>query len=176
MSPRRSDKDKNGSHISDQLDTGAPFDKQRKADFLRAFAISNTLTTAAASVGVSRQAVNSALQRDRNFRALFDEAIEVYRDRLVTEMNRRAIDGVIMPVYFKGERIDNPGDLRQYSDRLLEIMIKRADPSFRDKTTVENHNLNVDVGAAEISNLNPNQRLKLRELLEQETKDDPPAL
>lgn len=68
-------------------------------------------------------------QYDPEFAERFHEARELYRDRLEAEVERRAVHGVLQPVYRGGRKV---GSVRVYSDRLLELLLKRHRREFRD--------------------------------------------
>jgi hypothetical protein len=66
----------------------------------------------------------------------FEEAMAAYSDILRKEVHRRAVDGwVERGVYDKdGTHL---GDVVRYSDRLLELSIKRHDPAWRENLKIE---------------------------------------
>lgn len=52
-----------------------------------------------------------------------------YQETLDVEIDRRAVDGIDKPVYYKGEKVDT---VKEYSDNLLMFLRKKLDPSYRD--------------------------------------------
>jgi hypothetical protein len=74
----------------------------------------------------------------RTFKALFDEAHEDALDALEEEARRRAVDGVLEPVYQGGEKV---GTIRKYSDALLMLLLKGKRPdTFRERHEVTGKN------------------------------------
>lgn len=157
------------------------FTRERKQDFCRALVENNGQRIAACrAIGVSRSTVSRHYQDDPEFRSMYDEAMEEYRELLQLEAHRRAVVGTEKPVYFQGRRaVDTdpdtgrevPAYIREYDTPLLILLLKRHVPAFKDKTIVENHNVNVDMGLKDMESMTPEQRAKLRELLE--TEDQP---
>lgn len=128
---------------------------------------------AARKIGVHRATVTRHYQEDPQFKEDLDGAMEEYRNILVQEAHRRGVEGVKKPLYFQGRRVfdvDEDGDpipafVREYDTTLLMALMKRWIPEFRDKQVVENRNLNVDMGVADLEQLSPEQREKIEELL-----------
>lgn len=65
---------------------------------------------------------------------LYKEALELYRDRILGALHHRAVEGVEEPVWYQGEQV---GMVRRYSDRLLELTLKKHAPEFRDHSTTD---------------------------------------
>ena len=124
---------------------------ERRADFLERLAATGLLYTSAHDVGVSGGTVRSAAKKDKDFAAAIEEAKSAFTDTLIAEVHRRGVEGVEKPIYQRGERVD-AGEVKEYSDRLLELLLKRQDPSFRDSVKVEGNIaagvLVVDLGSA----------------------------
>ena len=76
--------------------------------------------------------VRSARKRDPEFDKLVLEAIEAGYDTIEEEARRRAVDGVLEPIYYKGEQVmdkdGNPAGIRKYSDFLLDKLLKGYKP------------------------------------------------
>ncbi len=161
--------------MAERLDTGdpdgKPFTFDRKLEFCEHLAKHGRKNEAAIKVGVSRRTVNEHIRKDAIFAANVENAMECFRELLLAELHRRAVSGVVMPVYYKGVRVDQDGEMRQFSDRLLELYIKRHCPEFRDHSVVTNTNLNMDAGLADLEKLTPEQREALRKLLDVPAQD-----
>lgn len=109
-----------------------------KAAFLKEFAQSGNILQAARKVGVGRRTVYTWLESDIHFKRLFDEAHEDALDALEEEARRRAVDGVLEPVYQGGEKV---GTIRKYSDALLTLLLKGKRPdTFRERHEVTGKN------------------------------------
>jgi len=66
---------------------------------------------------------------------LWEESLELFADRLETEMARRAIDGYDEPVFYKGEEV---GSIRKHSDTLAITLAKAVRPErFRDNIKLD---------------------------------------
>lgn len=88
---------------------------------------------AAAAVGISRRLAFDYKQKDTEFRARWEKAIEVALDALLDEAYRRAALGVEEPVVHGGQLStvtdpttgeQRPLTVRKHSDRLLEVLLK----------------------------------------------------
>lgn len=134
---------------------------------------------AAKKVGVHRATVTRHVKDDPEFRADIEGAMEEFRHILTSEAFRRGVEGTKKPVYFQGKRAwdtDEDGEpipafIREYDTPLLIALMKRWIPEFKDKMVVENRNMNVDMGLADLESLTPEQQTKLRELLD--TDEEP---
>lgn len=94
----------------------------------------------------SRSWFDTERRTDPAFDADWSEAVEAAVDRLRLEAWRRGADGVLEPVTYQGEFCyqENPltGEreqvaVRKYSDGLLQTLLKRYDPAFRERTGVD---------------------------------------
>lgn len=90
------------------------------------------LYRAAELAGLSYQTINRLKKDDEDFKALVNEAMQVYREVLEQEAHRRAVTGWDEPVFSQktGEKI---GTVKRYDSKLLELMLKRHIPEFREK-------------------------------------------
>ena len=106
-----------------------------KPRFLAAFEEDLTVTAACQRAGVSRSAVYEARQRDEGFALAWHHVESRIVDTLEREAYRRAVEGVERPVYQRGVQV---GSVREYSDRLLEMLLKaRAPERYRENSKVE---------------------------------------
>ncbi len=101
---------------------------QRQRDFLAAFRDRGIVRDAAAEAGIDRSAHYRWLAEDQAYRDAFASVEEDACDLLEAEARRRAVDGWAEPVFGKGEGahagVKVVGYVRQYSDRLLEVLLK----------------------------------------------------
>jgi len=105
------------------------------------------------------------------FEAQVEIAMGLYRDDLVREAHRRAVEGWDeRPITNdKGEVV---GYVHKHSDRLLELLLKQVDPSFRENGAAVQINTGggmVQPAAefAELANLSGTARENLRAILEE---------
>ncbi len=118
------------------------FTQDRMDKFLAALAITGLVTRAAEIAGVSPPTVYRHRERDEGFMAEWDNARERYADTLEMEAYRRAHDGVVEDVFFKDEKI---GEKTVYSDKLLEILLRKNRPAeFRENQAAAH--LSIDAG------------------------------
>jgi len=129
---------------------------------IRAFATHGSITAAAKEARINRRTHSRWLKADPDYRTKFNEAKQIYIDRLEEECDRRAVEGVVRQRFYKGEPIvlpcspDEPGAVqitrddgsnewvrpyfeRQYSDNLLMFRLMRLDPRYRERLTVTTH-------------------------------------
>ena len=76
--------------------------------------------------------------RDPNFAAAWTDAIEHATENLVNEAHRRAVEGVTRFVVQKGYIVTGPDGKpltqQEYSDRLLEVLLRYRLPELREKS------------------------------------------
>ena len=133
-----------------------------KPVFLEALRRSGVVKHAVEAAGIARRTAYDARERDEEFKQEWDEIIEAATDEIEREAVRRAVEGTLKPVFQHGRKV---GEIREYSDRLLELLLKAHRPElYRENSTVKheggalaqvNVNLTLDEGG----------RAKLRELL-----------
>lgn len=161
------------------------FDEARKRSFLDILALSGRPATAAKKVGVSERIVQRHRKEgdecyDSKFAEEYEASMQLYRELLAAEVERRAVEGVVEPVFYQGrvatDKDGVPVGVRKFSDAMLALLIKRHDPSFRDRQVIEQHNVNVNAALNDLEKLSPESRRKLREILEAESEQPPPAV
>ena len=109
--------------------------EDEKRRYIALIAKGHTKLAAAEACGRRRSTFNDERLRDPEFAAEVDEAYHADgRDTLVEVARCRAVDGWDEAVFQKGELV---GYVRKYDHRLLELLIKQRDPSFRDRVSVE---------------------------------------
>lgn len=110
------------------------FDARAQVTFLKTFALTGRIAESARAAGVSKQTVHDHRKKDEIFAELYEEALDSYRDRIESEVHRRALVGLDKPVYQKGELV---GYVREYSDRMLELLAKRHIVEYSDKLEIK---------------------------------------
>ncbi len=112
------------------------FDDRAKEIFLCDFSGHGRKKDAASAAGVSLLTVTNHCKNDPDFAQAFDEAQAEYRDKFV----KRAIDEIayqgisikkVNP--FTGEVYE---ERRDHPVRLIELELRRVDPTFRDKQEI----------------------------------------
>ena len=115
------------------------FDAEARQVFLEELAVCGRLHRAAAIAGVRRQTISMHRKSDPEFEEQCQEALEAYRDLVRSTIQRRALEGDLVPIVGRVGR-DRDGIIgyqRRYSDSLLVMEAKRIDPEYRDKSTVD---------------------------------------
>jgi hypothetical protein len=103
--------------------------------FFGAVEAGQTISAAAETAGYSRRAVYDWRKSDETFGARWDEAVAIAVERLEAEADRRAVEGTLEPVYYKGAEC---GQVRRYSDTLLIFRLKALDPrKYRERASIE---------------------------------------
>lgn len=109
--------------------------ERTKARFLAELARGRTISDAARAAGIGRRTAYDLRQCDEDFAIAWADAIEEGTDVYEEEARRRSIDGVPRPLLFRGEQV---GEVREYSDRLLELMLKARRPDvYRERVALE---------------------------------------
>jgi hypothetical protein len=102
-----------------------------------------TITDASSYVGVTRQAVYVAAERDPGFAFAVQNAVLQSTDLLEREARRRAVDGVRRQKFYKGKPIldpqtGEPYHERQHSDQVLMFLLRHRKPEvFGNHATVD---------------------------------------
>lgn len=103
----------------------------KKAAMLAAYAELGNVSKAAEAAEIGRTTHYDWLDADPEYKARFQEAHRLATERLEEEARRRAVDGWVEPVFYKGERV---GGIRKYSDTLLIFLLKGNNPEkFRER-------------------------------------------
>ncbi len=92
------------------------------------------LCHACLSQGVSYRTFEGLVKDFPAFAALKAEAQDLYRDKVSRAVHNRAIVGWLEPQFHKGQFC---GYIRKFSDRMLELQVKRYVPEYRDKSAVD---------------------------------------
>lgn len=111
------------------IDPAAKIAKTRRAKalFLREFRLCGSVTRSAEKAGVHRRTVYMWMETDERFKKLFDDSLAESTDMLEEEARRRAVDGVVVPQFYKGDLI-SAAVVREYSDALLMFLLKARLP------------------------------------------------
>jgi hypothetical protein len=109
--------------------------KENQEKFIQAYLQEGTIYHACIAAGITRQTHYDWLKDDPGYKKLFDEAYQCYTEILEREADRRAREGLDMPVgFYQGVSNTN---VKEYSDTLLIFRLKRRDPLYRDRVDVE---------------------------------------
>lgn len=156
------------------------FDKHRQAEWLEIIQRTGQRAIACAKVGVHRDTVRKHLKTNEEFARAFEEAMQFFRESLVSEAVRRGVRGVDEPIFNRGRRAMDihpddeerpeeeqrlvPAKVRRYSDSLLHALLKAHLPAFADKQIVQN--VQDDQGLGDLSDLTPDELEQIQEFLE----------
>lgn len=117
-----------------------------KNDFLNYYISCGTISKAAKKAGISRQTHYDWLKNDKKgvYRRAFELADKMAADLLEEEAFRRAVEGDLQVVFYKGEEV---GRRRVYSDQLLSLLLKGKKPQYRENVEI-NNSVSVDMSDA----------------------------
>lgn len=106
-----------------------------KTIFLRSLARSGVVTTACRKAKIGRTTVYKTRDEDAEFAEAWDTALEEATDVMEEEAHRRAVVGVLKPVYQGGKKV---GSIREFSDTLLIFRLKAALPEkYRERHEID---------------------------------------
>lgn len=109
--------------------------EEKKIAFLRAYAQCGSIRKSAKAVDIDRRTYYKWRDEDPEWAEALKVADDEYNEIMEEEADRRAIEGVKKPIYYKGERIDL---VQEYSDTLLMFRMKgRMPEKYRDNQVVE---------------------------------------
>lgn len=103
---------------------------QAQVKFLATLRETGNVRCSCEVAGIERNTAYSWRMEDDTFRELWREALESAIDLLEQEAWRRGYDGVDKPIVYKGRVMTT---YKEYSDRMLEILLKAHRKKFRDK-------------------------------------------
>jgi hypothetical protein len=108
----------------------------KKRAFLRAYAeTGGNISKAAEAAGITRWTHYEWLRIDPDYPDLFEDARTQAGDTLEAEATRRAVEGVLEPVFYQGQEV---GAVRRYSDTLLIVRLKAAKPEeYRERSDMK---------------------------------------
>ena len=110
--------------------------------FLAEYSICGGIYKAAALAGHSYRGYMNWVEADKfMFQKRYEAAQAQYLEKMVLEVDRRAMEGFDKPIFQGGQQV---GTQRVYSDNLLMFSVKQRDPSYRDAAII-----NVDASAIE---------------------------
>jgi len=88
-----------------------------------------------AAVGIDRSTAYTWREKDADFAAAWEKALQIGISALEDEAHRRAFDGVDEPVFYQGEVC---GAVKKYSDTLAIFLLKAHNPDkYRDNARLE---------------------------------------
>lgn len=108
--------------------------KQDQDRFCRIYAETGCLTATAKQFGVTCEGARMARKRVPEFDAAVKQAYCEFKDKLEREALRRSVEGWEEPVFYRGEQV---GVVHKWSDRLMELMLKRHIAEYRDRHQVD---------------------------------------
>jgi hypothetical protein len=114
-------------------------------EFLSSIVKGERIIDAAAAANVHPTLAYRRRKEDELFRKAWNEASEIGTRLLEQEAQRRAFNGVLEPVFHKGQEC---GTVRKYSDTLLIFLLKARNPAkYRDgvEDGVRNHPVTINV-------------------------------
>ncbi len=104
---------------------------ENRAAFLESLGETANVTASAKLTELSRVALYAWKAEDAEFSAAWEAALDLGSDALEDEAIRRAREGTLKPVFYKGEEC---GLVREFSDTLLIFMLKARRPErFRER-------------------------------------------
>lgn len=116
------------------------FDRERQLVYLEQLSRVPNEALAALKAGVLPSQVKAHAERDERFAQACVAAKMVASGFAEAEAWRRAIDGVDVPVYYQGAKIDTK---TEYSDQLLVKVLEANEPRYERKTKIDG-DLNVN--------------------------------
>lgn len=119
------------------MSNGIPLTPERKAAFIAELSRHGIVMRAARaasphSTGGAATTFQDERQRNAEFAAAWDEALEMARADVEHEIYRRSTEGYDEPVFGGKYREQVVGTVRRYSDRLLELRARALLPAYRD--------------------------------------------
>jgi hypothetical protein len=103
--------------------------------FFSTLATGASVHVALEASGYRRRSVYEWRAADPDFAQRWEEAREHAIELMEMEADRRGVEGVLEPVYYKGDEV---GEIRKFSDTLLIFRLKALSPDkYRDNQRTE---------------------------------------
>jgi hypothetical protein len=144
---RAQPRDERGRCKRSPLPHGGMGTAENKEIALAYLAAGATHAVAAAAIGVHRFTMRNWCKSDPGYAERFKEAVEAGIDLLEEEAIRRARDGVLRPVFYKGKVI---GHVREYSDQLLMLLLIGKRPNVYGRRSAKAALLEAGHGIVEV--------------------------
>lgn len=123
--------------------TSVVLSKKKRKVFLNILSQTGQVAAASRAAGYQNTSFLTRLRRDdEDFAEEWDLALESAKHVLEEEAVRRATQGVLEPVFYKGEIV---GHKTNYSDALLMFVLRKLDPSYRDTGRIGDTNINFGI-------------------------------
>jgi hypothetical protein len=121
----------------------------KQVEFIEALAACGCVDEACRRVGRSRQSAYDLYRRPEAgpFRLAWEAALEHAVKRMADAAFSRAINGVAIPIFYKGEQV---GERRRYDERLTMFMLRHYDPIRFGKWLDRQRHERVEDGAARL--------------------------
>lgn len=132
----------------------------------KALSETGSLQRAADLCGVTVGALQKQMKDDSEFSEIVETALRRYGDLIRDAARSRAVEGYLVPMLGGKDRDQIVAYEPKFSDRLMELELKRVDPSYRDHKIVE-QSTTVNVRhQLDIEGMSLRARSKLEELLD----------
>lgn len=129
--------------VATKTSSRAVLAKKKRRVFLDVLAKTGVVAEAARACGYTdTSTVQSYRRQDEDFAEAWDHALEAAKHVLEEEVWRRAKDGVLEPVFYKGEVV---GYKTNHSDSLAMFLLRKLDPSYRENSRGGDTNINFGI-------------------------------
>lgn len=124
-----------------------------KEAYLKYLASTGTGCKAAAEAGVAVQTIYNWRAKDHEFDEACNQANRDYCNVLRAEIHRRGVIGYEEPVFYQGVQV---GNVRKFSDRMLELQAKAKMHEYRDRQQID---MNVSGGVVAVPGIAKDSRV-----------------
>lgn len=108
--------------------------KDLQAQFLALYRETGLLGRSAEGIAVSPSTIRKVRKEDPDFDAAVEHAYDQFRESLEAEAYRRAVTGWTEDVFQRGQCV---GSKTVRSDRMLELVLKRHIPAYRERQSLD---------------------------------------
>lgn len=108
--------------------------REGRAVFIECIRATGNVTIAARVIGVDRKAAYKHRAADPDFRDAWKKAQADSVDLMAEEARRRAVDGILKPVFHEGGVC---GFIQEYDSKLLMFLMQANSPKYRTKKEVK---------------------------------------
>lgn len=115
--------------------------EEKDTMFFEALANGLTAPAAAAAAGYARSTVYYFRKNHKDFRRRWKLSVSLFENKLLKEVDRRAVTGIQKPVYYKGKIV---GSITEYSDQLLMFRLRTLKDKYNPSSNKKEKENKID--------------------------------
>lgn len=115
--------------------------EEKDTMFFEALANGLTAPAAASAAGYARSTVYYFRKNHKDFSRRWKLSVSLFENKLLKEVDRRAVTGIQKPVYYKGKVV---GSITEYSDQLLMFRLRTLKDKYNPSSNKKEKENKID--------------------------------